>query len=1017
LSDVPLHGEAAIAALAKLEACYESVLASWLPARFDLLGDTGLGKTLVVRELYRRLAAGDPYWPAALVDSNHQRKAVVPLRERWEGEPCFYWLGLSCYPARDGSPAPVLEDSLRHQLRVHARGLLIRRQRKIAARQAALKAAVAIGELLGAGLARTLIELFGDARDTKEIIAALHAGASGHEGSDSEESLVRAVLEVTDLINADGLPMVVVVDDAHDAHPTTLAAVERLLSSPRGVLVITTSWSTALIRQRYEGGGFGAWRERVAAAHRVQTLRLKPLSTTTLADIATSAAPGSTAAGSIDREAALTLAARANGNPLALSGLLKLASRNGLALRAQDIADLKVLPRDPVSLLREEWERILPDRVQRVLEIAAVLGTPIDERMLMGGLHALSGAGRSSLKRSVEEAVRLAWMVPIFDPYGPGCSLRFAEADRREMAEHNAGALIGSSRDRLVVAAVEQALSPPKRTSFHARTAAMLHAEALLEEQMPPQAVPLAVSVYRILAVLLSNSDPLRSAHLMDLAMATHAKLGESVDLELLDDTAHAWHKAGDGDRALTVFDATLPLALALKAQLAWEAERCAEAIEVAYEGVCAELAEPGSVAPILMPMSQHDSVLVSLAEVLASANVLAGYTMTDKVRPLLWEMIRRATKRGRAAETAEVARIAFEEHAFGEADLAGLEELRVPAPVLPSSPFAAEQDAVSLENAAELLAQGDLDAADLALKGMDTRTESRQAVPVAEILVGRGGARYAQSLASLTLQAGDYGKAARAYQLALHHRIEKETPYDLPSLAPLRVSLAEALAWSGDGERALAVATECLQIALRAADPEQLVPAQVALAHAHIALEQYADARRVLNSATERLTPAVGMVRVFKLRIEAALCETYGMQGDWAGVVELFEALPSAVAYGDERHNSWRLRGWCAAARWRLAGKEYACALLTEAGLDPRSQWAEATSAALEHLAASMTDQAAGASRKWAFDLRAWLVEAVEEAGYGEQAAGMATVGRNKPGMGARALRTPSSPGGPLKA
>ena len=71
------------------------------------------------------------------------------------------------------------------------------------------------------------------------------------------------------------------------------------------------------------------------------------------------------------------------------------------------------------------------------------------------------------MKHSVEETLRLGWMVRILDPYGPGRSLRFAEANRREMAEHKAGALIQSTRDRLVVAAVEQALSLPERTSFH----------------------------------------------------------------------------------------------------------------------------------------------------------------------------------------------------------------------------------------------------------------------------------------------------------------------------------------------------------------------------------------------------------------------------------------------------------------------------------------------------------------------------------------------------------------------
>ena len=519
-----------------------------------------------------------------------------------------------------------------------------------------------------------------------------------------------------------------------------------------------------------------------------------------------------------------------------------------------------------------------------------------------------------------------------------------------------------------------------------------------MAERMPQQAIPLAIEVYRIFAALLSNSDPVRAARLMDLAVATHTKLSESVDLELLDDTAHAWSKAGDGDRASAVFDATLPLTLALKAQHAWETDRCTEAIEVAYEGVLAELAEPGSVAPILSPKSHPDSVLVSLVEVLAGANTLAGYTMTDRVRSLLWDTIRRATAVRTRREDAEVARIAFEEHAFGEGDRARLEELHVSVPVLPSSPFPAEQDTVSLEDAVEMLAQGDdLDAADLALKGMFTRDECREAIPVAETLVGQGGACYAQTLAHLALQAGNYGQAAHAYQSALRHHIEDGAPYDLPSLAPLRVLLAETLAWSGDGERALAVAEECQKIALQAADPQQLVPAQVALAHAHIALRQYAKSLYLLRSAADHLTSSSRMFAAISMsmHLHAALCEVHGREEDWAGVVDVFNALPWSVAsYGDERPDSWRIRGWCAAARWRLSGEAYARALLAEAGLEHRREWVEAIGEALGHLVASMADPTAGVSSNWVFKVRLWLVEVVTEVGRGEVAASMAAVG-----------------------
>jgi tetratricopeptide (TPR) repeat protein len=370
-------------------------------------------------------------------------------------------------------------------------------------------------------------------------------------------------------------------------------------------------------------------------------------------------------------------------------------------------------------------------------------------------------------------------------------------------------------------------------------------------------------------------------------------------------------------------------------------------------------------------------------------------------VRPLLWETIRRATERGRIAESAEVARIALEGHAFSEVDLAELEKLRVPVAVPPDLPFAADQDAVSVEDAAELLAQGDLDAVDQTLRGVITRVESREALPMAEALVGQGGAHYAQTLASLALRAGSYGQAADAYRLALRHRLEEGLPYDLPPLAPLRVLLAKTLAWSGDGKRAFAVAIECMEMAVRAADPRQLVPAQVALAHAHIALGQYCEARDLLRSAADRLTPAsrifaaTNMFAATSMSIHAALCEVYGREGDWAGVVDVFDALPwSVTSYGDESPGSWRIRGWCAAARWRLFGEEYAQALLAEAELEPKSEWIEATGKALEHLAASMADPVAGASSNWVFKVRLWLVEAVREAGCREVAASMAAVG-----------------------
>jgi hypothetical protein len=115
----------------------------------------------------------------------------------------------------------VLEDGLKQQLQVHARALLIRRHRTSAAKQAAVRVATALGGLIGGEAVRAVVELLGTGSEAREIVNALSAAErSGAAAADSD--IVRATIDVADLINADGCPMVVVLDDAHDADASTL---------------------------------------------------------------------------------------------------------------------------------------------------------------------------------------------------------------------------------------------------------------------------------------------------------------------------------------------------------------------------------------------------------------------------------------------------------------------------------------------------------------------------------------------------------------------------------------------------------------------------------------------------------------------------------------------------------------------------------------------------------------------------------------------------------------------------
>ena len=258
LAGAPLVGAGHHAALQALCKARDRTLHQWRPRMVNLMSETGVGKTRIVQELYRHVVADDPYWPRELTAAN-QRKAVVPQQDAWPGRPKVLWIGLSCWQGSDGSPGRALDAALRRQLRAHARALIVRERRTKAVRKAFAKAVLAITPLLGVSLVSDIAEALDTADDTREIAASIQSAAATGDDSNSDRQLVEAAIGLANLVNADGMSMVVVLDDAHDADATTLAAVERLLESARGVLVVATSWPTAIERQRAGGRGFGAW--------------------------------------------------------------------------------------------------------------------------------------------------------------------------------------------------------------------------------------------------------------------------------------------------------------------------------------------------------------------------------------------------------------------------------------------------------------------------------------------------------------------------------------------------------------------------------------------------------------------------------------------------------------------------------------------------------------------------------------------------------------------------------------
>jgi tetratricopeptide (TPR) repeat protein len=942
----------------------------------NLVAEPGVGKTRVVQEMYRWLAAQDRYWPFALVGLN-QRKTVIPARTTWHGEPRFFWLGLSCFAVHGTRPWPVLEDALKRQLQVHARALLIRRHRTSAAKHAAVRVATSLSGLIGGEAIRAVVELLDTGSEAREIVTALSA-AERSNAAVADSDIVRATIDLADLINANGCPMVVILDDAHDADASTLSAVECLLESSRGVLVVATSWPTAVARQRREGSGYGAWLQRVAPNHRVENLRLEHLTTEALADIAVSAAR-SRQFGNVDREAALVLAERARGNALMLFHLLEVASANALMLHAEFRGRLALLPSEPKGIFEEVWKRFLPEDVRQVLEVVAVLDTPVHEQLLIAATRVLAKTNPASVRRTIDSALELGWLASIPDPYSEDQSMRFTEPLHGEVAGGYATQLIDSSREGLVDAAVDQALDLPTRTSYHARVGAVRHAVELLEQRLPIVTSPQTVIAFVLLSHLLRNSDRRRAAQLMDLAVWAHDQLGLDPDPKLLLDTSNAWQSLGDFDTALAVFDSALPLMFAIKAYEAQTMERYEEALDAVRDGLAAEIAMPGSVAA--MPFDGR-WVTVLLTEILIGI-YLFNYMdpLGSEAKSLFWATAKRLAATNRLLEASAIVALANENTImWGKADTKWLKHAGLQYVDPPADQDADVMNLTPLEEARVRLSEDRLEEAGRALE-FCSGIESPPAVTLAEQLVRMGGSEYAQRLGTVAMRAGEFPQAAVCFEQALQYRLEGGPPDD-PGLQPLRSELTKALVKANQTEEALTQAAQDLEIAEVTHQPRGIALALMGFGQAYLALGEYAKAQEVALRAHDYFGhDGTTKGRNFFENL-SILCDALGAQRSWLGIAEALDGIAWSLMMGDAPYYR-RVRGWSAVAQWRLYGEAYEERLIVKAKMKPKPWTLKAARRALEYLAAGMAKTAGGASMSLLVDMRGWLVETLLDAGH----------------------------------
>lgn len=355
-----------------------------------LVGLPGWGKTRIVQEFYRRLAAehqGDPpYWPPELVDVPDEAarvdfQSLSEQRRRVRHANGFVapagatipwlWLAPSIRPGLGAGSALVVDD-LHAELRVHIGPLIDR--------AAALHASVGSLTQLASALLPVpdVLSVISDGtsalRSVRELIRSQKdVGARAARRVDPAADAVRRADEVSRLVRqvARGgpgfrpLPIVVVLDDAHGLDSVASDLVTGMLGSDVPALVIATTWP-----DRLDSDAPFCEFVRTSSSSSVVVRTLEPLDEVDLTEVVLAAAPRTSPA------VARAVVARAGSNPYALmlvltSEAVRLATVDG-AIQL-DPADVAALGSSIEKLLDEHWEALsFESRV--VLAAGALIG-------------------------------------------------------------------------------------------------------------------------------------------------------------------------------------------------------------------------------------------------------------------------------------------------------------------------------------------------------------------------------------------------------------------------------------------------------------------------------------------------------------------------------------------------------------------------------------------------------------------------------------------------------------------
>jgi tetratricopeptide (TPR) repeat protein len=378
-----------------------------------LEGESGAGKTRIVRELYERVRAeerwrplnddGQGYWPS-LADfetvgsvpgreAMPERKVLRPPREGFvrpaETLPGFFWWALTCDQHSDGGLSVTVR-SLLSQVESHldflieayqqrvSRGVrakhwMLRDGRTVAAESAKDTALESMSHLLDAtagvvpvaGLAFPQMVRAAQAfRERRRRKGTVRQGGSL---ADPDEQAAQELYEIITRLCLPGVPWILVIEDMHlmDAGLADLLDLIAQKSPQTPLFVVGTAWSEGSHREQYAD-----WKSAALEQDLATVIPAPGLPMAARIDLARRYARNSSSE-------SLGLVAERWSNPLAL-----ILAMTDAALRRRYIederltiteADKQVLtrfPKDIKGLYQRRWEE-LPDDVKQALMLAA----------------------------------------------------------------------------------------------------------------------------------------------------------------------------------------------------------------------------------------------------------------------------------------------------------------------------------------------------------------------------------------------------------------------------------------------------------------------------------------------------------------------------------------------------------------------------------------------------------------------------------------------------------------------